>query len=65
MQSMRKSDRLATKNGWLLCPCCGKGKVLRLNPETRARSLTVYCKICGKESIVNIDECLCLSACAT
>lgn len=65
MQTRRKGDKLAAKNGWLLCPCCGKGKVLRLNPETRARSLTVYCKVCGRESIVNIDECLCLSACAT
>ena len=48
-----------------MCPRCGRGKVLRLNPKTRATSLTVYCKICGSESIVNIDECLCLSACAT
>lgn len=27
--------------------------------------LTVFCKVCGAESIVNIDECLCRSACAT
>ena len=65
MQTGRKDDKLVAKNGWLLCPHCGKGKVLRLNPETRAQSLTVYCKICGKETIVNIDECLCLRACAT
>lgn len=48
-----------------MCPRCGRGKVLRLNPKTRATSLVVYCKHCGMESIVNIDECLCLSACAT
>ena len=65
LQTEAKTAKLDTKNGWLLCPRCGRGKVLRLNLETRARSLTVYCKVCGKESIVNIDECLCLRACAT
>jgi len=50
---------------WLVCPRCGRGKVLKLNPGTRAKDLTVFCKVCGQESIVNIDERLCLSACAT
>lgn len=65
MQSQEKRDRLAVKNQWLLCPVCKRGKVLKLNPGTRAVELTVYCKVCGSESIVNIDECLCQSACAT
>ena len=65
MQTKQKGDKLATKNGWLLCPCCGRGKVLRLTAETSARSLAVYCKICKKESIVNIDESLSFNACAT
>ncbi len=65
MQSMPKTAKLAVKNRWMLCPACGRGKVLKLNPGTRAVELTVYCKICGTESIVNIDECLCRSACAT
>lgn len=65
MQNEAKPAKLTVKNRWLLCPACGRGKVLKLNPETRAEKLTVYCKICGTESIVNIDECLCQSACAT
>lgn len=65
MQSKRNDGRLVTKDGWLMCPRCGRGKVLRLNPKTRATALTVYCKVCGRESTVNIDECLCQSACAT
>ena len=48
-----------------MCPSCGKGRVLRIYPETRAKYLQVYCKRCGHEHIVNIDECLCQSACAT
>lgn len=64
MQSTPKPAKLKVKDRWLICPACGRGKVLKLNPATRAVSLTVYCKLCGAESIVNIDECLCQSACA-
>ncbi len=65
MQSTTKPAKLVVKDGWLLCPRCHRGKVLKLNPGTRARDLTVFCKVCGKESVVNIDQCLCPSACAT
>lgn len=65
LQSQPEHAKLVTKDGWLLCPHCGKQKVLRIYPETRARCLQVYCKRCGRESIVNIDECLCQRACAT
>ena len=65
LQTKRNDGKLSTKDGWLLCPRCGRGKVLRLRPETRARSLPVYCKVCRTESVVNIDESLSLSACAT
>lgn len=39
-----------------MCPVCGKHKVLKLLPETRAENLSVFCKRCGKESIVNISQ---------
>lgn len=39
-----------------MCPQCGKMKVLRLEAETTAHALPVYCRRCGKESIVNINE---------
>lgn len=59
---MLKTDhecgKLIVRNGWLMCPHCGKMKVLRLDPETTAHALPVYCRRCGKESIVNIDESL-------
>lgn len=61
----RESAKLIVKDGWLLCPACGRGKVLKVRPKTRATDLTVYCKVCGRETIVNIAECLCQSACAT
>ena len=43
------------KQGWLICPACGRGKVLRLLPDTECRNLVVFCKLCKKESVVNIS----------
>lgn len=54
MQNQAKCDKIRTNNGWLLCPACGKHKVLKLLPETRAENLIVHCKRCGVESVVNI-----------
>lgn len=48
--------RINTNNGWLLCPKCGRGKVLKLLPTTVATDLTVHCKICKQESVVNIPS---------
>lgn len=39
-----------------MCPACGKHKLLRLEPDTAAENLPVYCKRCGTESIVNIKH---------
>ena len=61
LQLQGKSVIIKVKNGWVMCPVCGRGKVLRLEPKTRASNLPVYCKLCGKESIVNIE--LSLSQC--
>ena len=61
MQIQEKPVIIKVKNGWVMCPVCGRGKVLRLAPDTRASSLPVYCKLCGRESIVNIE--LSLSQC--
>ena len=65
MQKSLETCKLVIKDGWLMCPSCGKHRVLRVYPDTRAKCLQVYCKRCGQENIVNIDECLCQRACAT
>lgn len=49
------SCKMVTKDGWAICPVCGKGKLLKLRPDTAVRNLPVKCKRCGQESIVNID----------
>lgn len=58
MRNRGKCDKLVVKDGWLMCPVCGKGKVLRIHADTTAHALPVYCRRCGQESIVNIDESL-------
>lgn len=43
------------KDGWVICPVCRKGKLLKLLPDTAVRNLPVKCKRCGQETVVNID----------
>lgn len=54
MNNSKQCGKIKTNPGWLMCPACGLGKVLRLLPETKAENLIVHCKVCKKESIVNI-----------
>lgn len=37
-----------------MCPACGKMKLARVLPTTSVKDLALYCKHCGKESVVNI-----------
>ena len=58
LQGKANCGKLTVKDGWLMCPACGRGKVLKVRKDTEAKNLVVHCKLCGKESTVNI-ECLC------
>lgn len=55
MNPMREPAKLVIKNGWVICPVCGKGKILKVNPDTTVHNLPRPCKRCGQESIVNIE----------
>ena len=52
---------LTVKDGWLLCPACGRSRVLKVHPETRGEAFPVFCKKCGRESLVDIDKSQCQS----
>ena len=56
MQNSTRCDKMDTNQEWLICPACRQFKVLRLLPDTEAKSLPVYCKRCHTESIVNIPN---------
>lgn len=47
--------KLVIKDGWVMCPVCGKGKILKINPDTIVHNLPRPCKRCGQVSIVNIE----------
>lgn len=55
MRTVNESAKMAIKDGWVMCPVCGKGKILKVNPDTTVHNLPRPCKRCGQISIVNIE----------
>ena len=55
MQTDARCGKLIIRDGWVICPVCQKGKLLKLRPDTTTRNLPCKCKRCGQESLVNID----------
>ncbi len=55
LQKQTETGKLVVKDGWVICPVCGKGKLLKIRPDTTTRNLPCKCKRCGQESLVNID----------
>lgn len=55
LQKVICCDKVEISQSWLMCPACGRGKVLRLLPKTECTNLVVFCKVCKKESVVNIS----------
>ncbi len=55
MQRNTECGKLIIKDGWVICPICGKGKIQKLLPSTTAHDLPRICKRCGRETIVNIE----------
>ncbi|MCI9395102.1 MAG: hypothetical protein HFF35_10175 [Oscillospiraceae bacterium] len=57
LQNTRNCGKLTVKDGWLICPNCKRNhRLLRVEPETQARGLPVYCRTCRTEIILNIDR---------
>lgn len=46
---------MPVKDGWAICPVCGKGKLLKVRPDTSVRNLPAKCKRCGQVTVVNIE----------
>ena len=55
LQTEPECGKLIVKDGWVICPVCGKGKLLLTRPDTAVRNLPRKCKRCGQETIVNIE----------
>lgn len=57
MQRSEKYGKLTVKDGWVTCPNCKRNhRLIRIEPETEATNLPVYCKTCRSEIILNIER---------
>lgn len=57
MQMTQQRDKLVTKDGWLTCPNCHRNhKLLRIDKDTVASGLPVYCRDCKTEIILDIER---------
>ena len=56
LQFQSECGKIQIRDGWLICPRCNRGRVLRVTPETSAQNLPVFCRRCCQESIVNIER---------
>ncbi len=57
LQDQAKRGKLTVKDGWLICPVCRRNHhLLRIEPETEATGLPVYCRTCRSEVILNIER---------
>lgn len=56
LQDQGKRGKLTVSDGWLMCPVCRKGKILKVRDDTEVKNLEVCCKRCGQKTIVNIES---------
>ena len=56
MQPNQSPCKLVVKDGWLTCPVCRNKRLLRIEEETEAHDLPVYCRDCKTEIILDITR---------
>ena len=64
MEKLKESHgcaKLIVRDGWLVCPGCHK-RVLRVEPNTAAQNLIVYCRNCKRTVTVDIDRGQCFES---
>ena len=54
MKNPQKNGKIIARDGWILCPVCGRKKILQISPSTVARNLPLFCRHCGATTQVNI-----------
>lgn len=60
-----KHDKLATKDGLIVCPNCKNKTNQAVREDTTATNLQLWCRTCKAVHLVNIDrgQCFVISRC--
>ena len=45
-----------TQYQWVLCPICGGKTRTKIRPDTEAKNLPIFCKICKNEVLMDIKD---------
>ena len=57
MTGAKRRDTIPVKDGWVACPVCRRNhRLLRIDDNTEAENLPVYCRNCRREIILNIKR---------
>jgi len=64
LKTQQKHGRLLTvKDGYLVCPTCLRNKhLLKINQDTEASRIVVFCRTCKHEHIVDIEKGQCFES---
>lgn len=64
MKTHANHGRLLTvRNGYLVCPTCLRNKhLLKINSDTVASRIVIFCRDCKHEHIVDIDKGQCFES---
>ncbi len=64
MQTQEKYGKmLTTRDGWLECPNCRKnGRMMKIRPDAEGKRLTVYCRMCKNEFLIDIHKGACFES---
>jgi len=55
LQRSIENGKIRVTNGWITCPICKRNKrLLRIEADTEAKGLPVFCKDCKTEIILDI-----------
>lgn len=53
---MTQKETVKVRDGWVQCPVCKRNRrLLRVEADTRAEKLRVYCRSCKTEIALDID----------
>lgn len=59
----KRGTLLTVRDGFLICPICRRNKrLMRVDPQTTAVHLAVWCRDCKHEIILDIDEGQCFES---